>query len=67
MGEITPKIEFDILIDETFEKLVSSGIEQDYKNNNVLSLLNDFEDGKWRFNKFQEFIWNNIAETALSY
>jgi hypothetical protein len=28
--------------------------------------INDFESGKWRQDKFQEYIWNNIAETALS-
>ncbi len=33
----------------------------------VLSLLNDYEDGKWRYGKFQNFIWDNIAETALSF
>lgn len=32
-----------------------------------LSFLNDFEDGQWRYSKFQSFIWDNIAETSLSY
>jgi len=31
------------------------------------SFLNDFEDGQWRYSKFQSFIWDNIAETSLSY
>jgi len=32
----------------------------------ILSIINDFEDGKWRYKKFQEFIWDNVKETALS-
>ncbi|WAP02329.1 DUF1837 domain-containing protein [Stenotrophomonas sp. SBJS02] len=32
----------------------------------VLSIANDFEDSKWRVAKFHEFVWNNIAQTALS-
>ncbi|MFD2257180.1 DUF1837 domain-containing protein [Luteolibacter algae] len=29
-------------------------------------MYNDFEDGKWRQSKFHNFIWDNIALTALS-
>ena len=29
-------------------------------------MINDFEDTKWRYTHFQNFIWDNIAETALS-
>ncbi len=32
----------------------------------VLSVANDFSDNKWQFQKFQNFIYNNIAQTALS-
>lgn len=32
----------------------------------VLSILNDYSDKKWQKQKFQNFIWNNIALTALS-
>ncbi|WP_282148379.1 HamA C-terminal domain-containing protein [Algibacter lectus] len=32
----------------------------------VLSIANDFSDGNWQFQKFQKFIFNNIAQTALS-
>jgi hypothetical protein len=35
-------------------------------NKYVLSLVNDFESGKWRYDKFKNYIWDNIAETALS-
>lgn len=32
----------------------------------MLSIANDFEDSKWRVKRFHEFVWNNIAQTALS-
>jgi hypothetical protein len=32
----------------------------------VLSIANDFSDTNWQFQKFQKFIFNNIAQTALS-
>lgn len=32
----------------------------------VLSVINDFSENKWQAQKFQNFIWNNIALTALS-
>lgn len=30
-------------------------------------MINNFEDSEWRYNHFQNFIWDNIAETSLSY
>jgi hypothetical protein len=35
-------------------------------NKRVLSLVNDFEDGKWLHSRFQSYLWDNIAQTALS-
>lgn len=32
----------------------------------VLSIVNDYEDGKWRHDIFEQFIWDNLKETALS-
>ena len=29
-------------------------------------MINDFEEKNWRYDKFENFIWDNIAETALS-
>lgn len=62
-----PNIDFEILIDDSFLNLKSEDQIEHIENKKVLSLINDFADGKWRFKKFQEFIWDNIAETALSY
>lgn len=51
---------FEILVKEAFTK------ESTFNNQYLLSLINDFESGKWRYDKFKNYIWDNIAETALS-
>ncbi len=56
---------FDIIIKDTLLNF-NSWITNYKGNENLLSLINDFEDGGWRINKFNEYIWNNISETALS-
>ena len=62
-----PNIEFEILIDEAFANINTNKDLESIENKKVLSLVNDFEDGKWRYGKFQNFIWDNIIETSLSY
>lgn len=59
-------IEFDVLIDDMFAVFNSNPSLTPIDRKHLLSLANDFEDGKWRFTKFDEFIWNHVAETALS-
>lgn len=59
-------IEFKILIDDTFSNINTINHLTQIDNKSVLSMINDFEDEKWRFKKFQNFIWDNIAETSLS-
>lgn len=59
-------LSFEILIDDLFEKFDQQQAIDPVKNKKILSLINNFEDGKWRYSKFQSFIWDNIAETALS-
>lgn len=61
------ELDFEILINDTFLDLNSESKLSPVHNKNVLTLLNDFEDTKWRYTKFQNFIWDNIAETALSH
>lgn len=59
-------MDFETLIDSTFMEL-GMGLDLDPINNkHLLSIINDFEDGLWRFEKFHDFVWDNIAETALS-
>ena len=57
---------FEILIDESFASINTETTLTPTSNKTVLSLINDFEDGKWRYTRFQNFIWDNIVETALS-
>lgn len=61
-----PEIEFEILVDTTFADLGADSTLDPITNKRVLSLINDFEDGNWRHERFQNFVWDNIAETALS-
>ncbi|MCH7424989.1 DUF1837 domain-containing protein [Shewanella sp. MM_2022_3] len=58
---------FEVLVDEQFMDICLDKNLNPIKNKNVLSIINDFQDGKWRYSKFRKFIWDNIAETALSY
>lgn len=58
--------EFEILIEDTLAGITSIPQLKSLVNKQVLSLINDFEDAKWRYPKFQSYIWDNIAQTALS-
>lgn len=60
------KILFDVLIDSGFADICTNPDLSPVNNKSVLSFLNDFEEGKWRKERFLEYVWNNIAETALS-
>ena len=60
-------MDFEIIINELFEVINQDKSLEPIDNKKVLGIINDFEDGKWRYDKFQKFIWNNIKETALSY
>ncbi|MCP3380366.1 DUF1837 domain-containing protein [Bradyrhizobium sp. CCGUVB4N] len=57
---------FEILIDDTLAKITSVAQLTGLINKRVLSLINDFEDAEWRYPKFQSYLWDNIAQTALS-
>lgn len=59
-------MKFQILIDDKFYNYCLDSKLTPIDNKQILSIINDYEDGKWRFEKFQRFIWNNIKETALS-
>jgi hypothetical protein len=58
-------LDFAVLIDDHFLKLVGS-TDVAKKRKRVLSIVNDYEDSAWRIQKFEDFVWNNIALTALS-
>ena len=57
---------FEILINDFFSTVNLDSTITSIDNKKVLSICNDFENGLWRYEKFQKFIWNNIKETALS-
>jgi len=59
-------LNFEILIDDYFINHTLDQTLTPIERKRVLSLINDFEDGKWRFANFHEFIWDNIMETSLS-
>ena len=56
---------FTLLIDESLFSLL--GNKDDNKERHyLLSYLNDFESGQWRYKHFNKFIIDNLCETALS-
>lgn len=57
---------FEIIVNDLFDNLTLDATLNPTDNKSVLGLLNDFENGSWRYEKFQNFIWDNIKETALS-
>jgi hypothetical protein len=59
-------MDFHIEIDSSFLEIWGETEVKPAENKRLLTVLNDFEDGAWRTKKFQHFIWDNIAETALS-
>lgn len=60
------KLNFTVLIDDSLSKVSTLDQFSAVLNKKVLSLINDYEDGKWRHGTFQSYIWDNIALTALS-
>lgn len=60
------KILFDVLIDRGFANICTNPDLTPINNKSLLSLLNDFEEGQWRRERFLAYVWDNIAETALS-
>lgn len=59
-------IKFDILISKAFADICTTPGLTPIDKKYVLSLLNDFEEGKWRYERFNDYIWDNISLTALS-
>lgn len=60
-------MEFEIIVNDIFDNINSDKALTLTKNKFVLGLINDFENRSWRYEKFQNFIWDNIKETALSF
>lgn len=60
-------MKFEIILNEIFDHINLDSELTITHNKKVLSIINDFENGEWRYEKFQKFVWNNIKETALSH
>lgn len=59
-------MKFEVLVNSIFDDVKLDDTLAPTDNKSVLGIINDFENGEWRFEKFQKFVWNNIKETALS-
>lgn len=59
-------MDFEVLVDDHYLKLFTDTKLVPADNKAILSLANDFEDQEWRREKFENFVWDNIALTALS-
>lgn len=58
---------FDIVINRCLWKINQELPKSDLERNDfILSVINGFEDGKWRKSEFRKFILDNIAQTGLS-
>lgn len=60
-------MDFEVIIDSTLLELGITDGRSLASNEWLLSIINDFEDGEWRQQKFDNFVWDNIAETALTH
>lgn len=59
-------MKFEIIVNDVFDDVKLDNTLSPTKNKSVLGIINDFENGVWRYEKFQKFVWDNIKETALS-
>lgn len=57
---------FVTLLQCPFKDIVDDSGLPNTANKSTLCLLEDFEDGKWRIQKFLNFVWDNVAQTALT-
>ncbi len=59
-------LHFEVLIDETLSSVTSISDLKAVVNKKLLTFVNHYEDGKWMYQNFQNYVWDNIALTALS-
>ncbi len=59
-------IGFETLIDDSLATITNIAQLKALVNKRIFSLINDFEEGKWQHSRFQNYLWDNIAQTALS-
>ena len=66
MSAASSTLVFEVLLDVEFIRFNDDATIVPSTNKHVLSAINDFEDKRWRYSRFQNFVWDNIVETALS-
>ena len=49
-----------------FKDIVKDSALFPIDNKSTLCMVEDFEDGKWRYEHFLNYIWDSVAETALN-
>ena len=60
-------MDFEVIVDSSLLGAIGpSHSLSPINNKSLLSLVNDYEDGLWREEKFRSFVWDNIAYTALT-
>lgn len=59
-------MEFTVLVDAELLEFADDPDLGMGRRRHLLSTANDFEDGAWRYDKFENFIWDNVAQTALT-
>lgn len=57
---------FQVVINCPFKDITKDSTLTPIDNKYSLCMVNDFEDGKWNIEAFHDFIWDNIAQTALN-
>ncbi len=57
---------FNIHLDQSLKDFCPDVDFEIIDGREVLSIANDFSENSWNYKKFQKFIFNNIAQTALS-
>ena len=59
-------LKFEVLFDDEVVSYCGDDLPL-VGNEHLLSLANDYSDGSWHYERFNRFIWDNVAETALTY
>lgn len=66
LGDCMELAPFRVIVDVSLVESFTDLDVNDYGNKHICSLANGYEDGSWRVDAFLDFVWDNIADTALS-
>ena len=61
-----PDFIFTVMFDDELIKDYPPYDFEPIGNESLVSIVNDYENGKWRYRKFLNFVINNLKETALN-